>query len=70
MTQIQDLAHQLLGTAKPAPAAPTGPSPSTTVDAINASGRGGQAAAVQRVLTSKGFTPGMASTGPRTEPDR
>ncbi|MGH3570507.1 MAG: hypothetical protein ACRDUW_01550 [Pseudonocardiaceae bacterium] len=69
VTQIQDLDHQLLGTAKPAPAIPPGPTPSTTVDAINASGRGGQAAAVQRVLASKGSTPRMAP-GPGTGPDR
>ena len=56
VTQIQELTHQLLGTTKPAPAA--GLTPPATVDAINATGRGGQATAVQRMLASKGFTGG------------
>lgn len=43
--------------------APTGPADSATVDAINATGRGGQAAAVQRALANTGFLPGAASTG-------
>ena len=35
------------------------------MDAINATGRAGQAALIQRVLANKGFTPGMASSGTR-----
>ena len=65
VTQIQNLAHRLFGADKPTLAAPTGPAAIATVDAINATGRGGQAVAVQRALVNKGFIPGMASTGIR-----
>ena len=65
VTQIQNLAHRLFGAGKPTLAAPTGPATIATVDAINATGRDGQAAAVQRALVNKGFIPGVASTGTR-----
>ena len=65
VTQIQNLAHRLFGAGTPTLAAPTGPAAIATVDTINATGRGGQAAAVQRALVNKGFIPGVASTGTR-----
>jgi LCP family protein required for cell wall assembly len=53
-------------TATPAPVRPHPGSSSTAhvvVDAVNASGRSGLAGQLERVLTTRGFSPGKTSTG-------
>jgi LCP family protein required for cell wall assembly len=54
--------------AAPAPVTSHPSSPATpahvVVDAVNASGRSGLAGQLERALTTRGFSPGKASTGP------
>jgi LCP family protein required for cell wall assembly len=77
--RIQSLVHNLIGAHTPTVAPPTSaifPSPGSpmgtsagrqmgTVDVINATNRNGLAAALERALTTAGFTPGVTSTAQR-----
>jgi LCP family protein required for cell wall assembly len=56
--------HVLSATATASPAPVRATPTHVVVDAVNASGRSGLAGQLERALTSRGFSPGTASTGP------
>jgi LCP family protein required for cell wall assembly len=70
LPQIQALVHNQIGDHTPLPeptstvSAPEGRQ-SATVDVVNATSRNGLAAALERALTTTGFTPGVTSTAGR-----